>query len=333
MNLVVTGATSFLGAPMAEYCLKQGHQVFAVVRPGSKNMAQIEALKKRYGSQIQVVPMKLDELEDIGDTVTVPCQVWIHFGWDGAGSGNRTQQDIQQKNVGDSLCALKGADSLGCSRFLFSGSQAEYGIRDSLMKETDCCHPVSEYGKAKVEFYRQAVSYMRERQNSHPMEYVHARIFSVYGPGDHPWSLAETCKKTFLSGGHMELGECTQQWNFLHRDDCIRALYLLATAPESIGFSEKSMEESNIYGESGAYKENGIYNVAGLEEETRPLRKYGEEMYRLCGQNGTCQYGKRPPNAEGQANLIPSTRKLRNLTGFVPKIDFQRGFQDLIDWR
>ena len=198
--------------------------------------------------------MKLDELEHIGDAVTVPCQVWIHFGWDGAGSGNRTQQDIQQKNVGDSLCALKGADSLGCSRFLFSGSQAEYGIRDSLMKETDCCHPVSEYGKAKAEFYRQAMSYMRERQNSHPMEYVHARIFSVYGPGDHPWSLAETCKKTFLSGGHMELGECTQQWNFLHRDDCIRALYLLATVPESIGFPAKSIEE------------NGIYNVAGLGE-------------------------------------------------------------------
>ena len=119
----------------------------------------------------------------------------------------------------------------------------------------------------------------------------------------------------------MELGECTQQWNFLHRDDCIRALYLLATVPESIGFPAKSIEE------------NGIYNVAGLEKETRPLREYVEEMYRLCGQNGTFQYGKRPPNAEGQANLIPSTRKLRDLTGFVPELDFQRGFQELIDWR
>ena len=46
MNLVVTGATSFLGAPMVEYCLKQGHQVFAVVRPGSKNMAQIRSAEK-----------------------------------------------------------------------------------------------------------------------------------------------------------------------------------------------------------------------------------------------------------------------------------------------
>ena len=193
MNLVVTGATSFLGAPIAEILFETGTSGICGSKAWVKNMAQIEALKKRYGSQIQVVPMNLDELEDIGDAVTVPCQVWIHFGWDGAGSGNRTQQDIQQKNVGDSLCALKGADSLGCSRFLFSGSQAEYGIRDSLMKETDCCHPVSEYGKAKVEFYRQAMSYMRERQNSHLMEYVHARIFSVYGPGDHPWSLAETC--------------------------------------------------------------------------------------------------------------------------------------------
>ena len=237
MNLVVTGATSFLGAPMAEYCLEQGHRVFAVVRPASKNMAQAETLQMRFPSRMVLIPMNLEDLEKIPELVKEPCQVWIHFGWDGAGSGNRTQQAIQQKNVGDSLCALKGAAALGCRRFLFSGSQAEYGIRDSLMKETDSCHPVSEYGKAKVEFYRQAVSWLRQQGEREKMEYVHTRIFSVYGPGDHPWSLVETCRKTFSAGGHMELGACTQQWNFLHRDDCIKALYRLATAEVSIGFS------------------------------------------------------------------------------------------------
>lgn len=321
MNLVVTGATSFLGAPMAEYCLEQGHRVFAVVRPASKNMAQAEALQMRFPSRMVLISMNLEDLEKIPELVKEPCQVWIHFGWDGAGSGNRTQQAIQQKNVGDSLCALKGAAALGCRRFLFSGSQAEYGIRDSLMKETDSCHPVSEYGKAKVEFYRQAVSWLRQQGEREKMEYVHARIFSVYGPGDHPWSLVETCRKTFSAGGHMELGACTQQWNFLHRDDCIKALYRLATAKDSIGFSWEHPTE------------NGIYNVSGTEEETRPLRAYVEEMYRLCGEKGTFQYGKRPPNAEGQANLIPSAGKLQKTVGFVPEISFAKGFYDLIDWR
>ena len=76
-------------------------------------------------------------------------------------------------------------------------------------------------------------------------------------------------------------------------------------------------------------EENGIYNIAAAEEETRPLREYVEEMYRLCGERGTCLYGKRPPNAEGQINLIPSIEKLQARTGFVPEICFKEGFEAL----
>ena len=81
MNLVVTGATSFLGAPMAEYCLKKGHRVFAVVRPFSLNMTRVEMLQRQFPNQMVLVPVKLEDLEHISDLVKEPCQVWIHFGW------------------------------------------------------------------------------------------------------------------------------------------------------------------------------------------------------------------------------------------------------------
>lgn len=314
MNVVVTGATSFLGAAEARRCLESGHRVFAVIRPGSRNLEQAERLKRRYPETMTLISIKLEDLEGIGRLVKEPCQLWFHFGWDGAGSGNRTQQEIQQKNVGDSMCALKGAVSLGCRRFVFSGSQAEYGIRDSRMEERDPCRPVSEYGKAKVAFYQKAVEYAAAGAE---IDYVHARIFSVYGPGDHPWSLVETCRKTFLAGGHIDLGDCTQLWNFLHRDDCAEALYRLGMADGRIGFAPDG-------------KENGIYNVAALEAETRPLREYVEAMFRLCGGRGSFAYGKRPPNAEGQTDLIPSTDKLRALTGFAPQIGFEDGFSGLL---
>ena len=305
MNLVVTGATSFLGAPMAEYCLEQGHRVFAVVRPASKNMAQAEALQMRFPSRMVLIPMNLEDLERIPDLVKEPCQVWIHFGWDGAGSGNRTQQAIQQKNVGDSLCALKGAAALGCRRFLFSGSQAEYGIRDSLMKETDSCHPVSEYGKAKVEFYRQAAAWLRQQGETEKMEYVHARIFSVYGPGDHPWSLVQTCLDTFCRGGEMKLGECTQMWNFLYIEDTAAALVCLLTEGRA-----------------------GVYNIAG--NDTRPLRAYIEEMYEICGNKGTFRYGERPQNAEGPADLMPDIGKICRETGWRPVTTFAEGIYETL---
>ena len=320
MNVVVTGATSFLGAPMTERFLRDGDRVYAVVRPGSRNMGRVEKLRERYGGRIIPVSVKLEDTDRIADVIKEPCSLWVHFGWDGAGSGNRTQRDTQQKNAEDSLRALRGAETLGCRRFVFSGSQAEYGIRDSLMKESDPCRPVSEYGKAKVRFYQAAREYLTESGSA--IEYVHARIFSVYGPGDHPWSLVESCRKAFLAGEEISLGECAQMWNFLYRDDCLEALFLLAKAQGTVGFSAATP--------SGREK-NGIYNVAAPEAETRLLRSYVETMYRLCGSRGSFVYGVRPPNAEGQANLIPSTQKLRETVGFAAKIGFEDGFLRLLE--
>ena len=151
MNIVVTGATSFLGAALVKELLRREHQVFAVVRPGSKNR---QALDGAAGAHIVELP--LERLDELDQYVLVPCQLFFHFGWDGSGSENRMKQDVQQKNVADSMKALEGARKLGCRRFLFSGSQAEYGIYQEAMREDLECHPVSEYGKAKVQFCHQA---------------------------------------------------------------------------------------------------------------------------------------------------------------------------------
>ena len=45
MNIVVTGATSFLGAALCKELVSRGHQVYAVVRPGSNNRQVLEKLE------------------------------------------------------------------------------------------------------------------------------------------------------------------------------------------------------------------------------------------------------------------------------------------------
>ena len=207
----------------------------------------------------------------------------------------------------DALKALEGARRLSCSRFLFSGSQAEYGIhKGSLSEETDCS-PVSEYGKAKLDFLKQATEMTSQWQQEgiSSMEYIHARIFSVYGPGDHPWSLVESCLRAFGRGEYISLGECTQMWNFLYLEDCVRALILLM-----------EQEKESV---------SGIYNVAAPEVETKPLREYIRQMYETMGFHGSYSYGRRRPNAEGLANLIPDISKLEKNTGFSPLVSFSEG--------
>ncbi|MDR1547971.1 MAG: NAD(P)-dependent oxidoreductase [Hungatella sp.] len=305
MNVVVTGATSFLGRALVDRLLLEKNQVFAVVRPGSKNMGNL-AIQREGLIRIE---RNLEELHELSQVIHEPCQAFYHFGWDGSGSENRMKREVQQKNVEDSLKALEGARRLGCKRFLFSGSQAEYGIRREAMTEETECKPVSEYGRAKLEFSEKAKSLTENWRKTgvSEMEYIHTRIFSVYGPGDHPWSLVESCLRAFGRGEYISLGECTQIWNFLYLDDCIRALILLM-----------EQEKESV---------SGIYNVAGPEGENRPLREYIRTMYEVLGFHGSYSCGRRAPNAEGPANLIPDIKKLEKATGWQPLVSFQEGIR------
>lgn len=323
MRVIVTGATSFIGRAVTKELLAGGHHVFAVVRPDSPGLPQLEMLAPeaegksgRKGECLTFLPFALKDIRKLESCpALVPssalkshsapkgmAELWLHLGWEGAVSAIRQDPHVQARNIGYALDSLHTAARLGCARFLFCGSQAEYGIVDGIMGEEILCHPVSEYGKDKLEVCRRA----GEDAKALGIDYIHARIFSVYGPGDHPWSLVSTCLDTFLKGGRMELGACTQQWNFLHVRDAARALtgLLLAKVPA------------------------GVYNVAG--EDTRSLKSFVEQMHRLCGERGTCEYGKRPPNAEGVVSLVPDIRKLKEAAGFAQEISFEDGIREMI---
>ena len=301
MKIVVTGATSFIGSVTVRQLLMAGHTVYAVVRPGSRNMANLyEQIPEGSQSSLRVLEIDLHKIDEIGSFIT-EADWWFHTGWDGAGSENRMKRDVQQANVVQSVKAVRAAAALGCKKFLFTGSQAEYGVCHSLITEEMPLNPVSEYGIAKVDLGAQATALCKELG----MEYIHARIFSVYGPGDHPWSLVETCLRTWRDGGEMKLGECTQKWNYLYIEDTVSALIHLLT-------------------KAGA----GVYNVASAD--IRVLREYIEEMYELCGRKGSYVYRERPQNAEGPANLMADISKLCDATGWAPTTTFAEGINELL---
>ena len=306
MDVIITGGTSFIGLAVTETLLEQGCRIWTAVRPGSPNR---EKLPKH--ENLRPLDLSLEDMERLPEAARAAglseksWPVFLHMAWDGVGSAGRSDRAVQEKNIRCSLMAVEAAAALGCGRFVFSGSQAEYGICRENTAEDHPCSPVSEYGKAKLEFGRQAEALCRKLA----MDYVHARIFSVYGPGDHPWSLVETCLDRFLSGGRMELGPCTQMWNYLYVEDAARALVqlLLGKAPA------------------------GVYNVAG--EDTRPLRSFIEEIYGLCGRTGSYVYGDRPPNAEGVVSLQPDLTKFKEATGWNARVDFSEGIRRMIKLR
>ena len=301
MRIVITGATSFLGAVTVRQLLEKGHRVDAVVRPGSSNMSNLyKQIPADSEQMLQIIELNLHDIAQITERVPA-ADAWIHMGWDGSGSENRKKRDVQQSNVVQSVKAVHAAGAIGCKKFLFTGSQAEYGVCNTVITEENPLNPVSEYGIAKVEFGQQAEVLCKNLG----MDYIHTRIFSVYGPGDHPHSLVESCVRTWLADGEMKLGECTQKWNYLYIEDVVSALVALIEKADA-----------------------GVYNIASTD--VRVLREYIKEMHELCGGRGTYVFGQRPQNAEGPANLVADISKICNMTGWKPVTTFSEGIHELL---
>lgn len=281
-------------------------------------------------------------LPALADDPAPLIDAWIHFAWDGVGSAGRSDTNIQIENIQNAKKAYLYAKLLGARKFLFAGSQAEYGRGNHRVPL-----PVSPYGKAKLSFGRWATeqSLLSEIYDDAPMQFIHMRIYSVYGSGDHETSLVNTVLRAALRHEAITLGPCEQRWNYLEVHDLARAIRILLSSEDT---------------------RTGIYDIAG--SDSRMLKKYVIAMNAIAARfaanadttadgsattaagathaataggqtTGTAaggaptgaelRFGTRANNAEGAANMSPEILKLQRL-GFHQEISFEAGIGMLL---
>ena len=174
------------------------------------------------------------------------------------------------------------------------------------------CHPVNQYGKAKWEFYQKAVPLCEELG----LHYVHLRFFSVYGTGDHPWSIISTLVRELPAGNKVSLSACRHQWNFMYIDDAVEAVYeLYEQLPQSA---------------DAGVKKNGlvstIVNIAS--KDTRVLKDFVEEIHSIAGGAGELEYGTFVQAKEGALSIKPDISRLTLLTsGWQERFTFRQGIE------
>lgn len=296
-KIVMTGATSFLGRSVIRELAGEKCQISAFVRPESANQKLLPA-----GDQVKIFNGCLEEIERALSVIS-EGDVFLHFAWAGTASCDRGQEDIQRENIVYAGKALEAARRMGCRKFIFPGSQAEYGIRQDLTREEDLVNPVSAYGKAKAEFGRQA----RLLCEDGDMDFYHLRVFSVYGYGDRSGTLTDLCMRRFLQGEHVSLGSCEQKWNYLYIDDFARIV-------REFIFSDCAP---------------GVYNVAS--DDTRRLKDFVNEMHRLSGMRGSFDHEASVVKPEGIANLNPDISKLRRNLPEIRFTSFSAGARETME--
>ena len=312
MRILITGAASFLGRHLVEYFLSKEEEVLALVRENARGADELLGYKANNKFKLIVLDMK-----DI-ERLDTDFDICIHLAWGGIGKEGRMDESIQRENINAAIKLMKVCKDRGAKRFLFAGSQAEYGqtlsdIEAKYGKDFDInaipkqsedspTNPKSEYGKAKLELK----SKLKNLGDSLGIEYVHMRIFSVFGSGDHETSLISTCIRDFKENKDVHIGECIQSWNYIYIKDLCEAVYLLS--------------KKDLQGEF-------VFNVAG--ENNRILMDYVKDIKRLLDSSSDIVVEKKEAASEGLPFLNPSIERLKRI-GFVESYGFEKGIKDCI---
>lgn len=304
VKAIVTGATGFIGTALCEELLRSGHEVTAVVRPGSKKKDKLH-FSKQWNARLQILEIALEDLINV-DEKAGQADIFYHLAWNGAAGADREDFDIQYTNIAYTAGAIRGAVRCGCHKFVGAGSQAEYGVVHGIAREDETVpRPFMMYGAAKLAAYQMGQVLAKQLG----ITLVWPRIYSVYGVGENPGTLVNYVIDTLRKGEVPELSPCENMWNFMYITDCVRVLRMLGESKEA----------------------EGIYHVAS--EDTRVLREFVEEIRDIVAPGSELRFGARMSDPRRTFWLEPDVGKLKEL-GFAGKVTWKEGVeQKFRNWR
>ena len=274
-EILLTGCSGIVGRSIVRQLLLQGASLSAYLLDAPST----DAFAKDF-PEVKIIRGDLEEMESHSSEFGHPSAVF-HLAWAGTTSLDRLDENLQAKNFSWSMKALSLAASLQAKTFLFAGSQAEYGRVGNSQEEREDgeASPFTAYGKEKKHFGEEG----QKVASANGIRFIHARIFSVYGPHDRPSSLLSSLIRAEAKKEKLLLGPCTHRWNFTHEDDIGELFVEALRNPEA----------------------EGIINL--VSPDVRPLRDFVTSAF----DEAYYEFGTANPNPEGLICLNPSLSKLR----------------------
>lgn len=214
-RILFTNCTGMIGANLARRLLRDHHDIYAIIRPNG-NRSRIRDIE----SQLHIIEADLMDTSSIRNAVAkakpdvvyhLACPLWSQI------PDEQSSIHIEANLLGTYhlLDALRGFPS---ARFIYSGSCAAYGSGLQLT-ETQMLNPGNVYGASKA-----CVSVLvKTFANQYNLHTVELRLFTPYGPWDHPFRIIPYTILSALDGIDINITSGTQQRDFVFLDDVLKA--------------------------------------------------------------------------------------------------------------
>lgn len=223
MNILVTGATGFIGRHLVQALLDHGHSVTAVGRDGRK------ARSMPWWPEVDFINCDIHKTDDITGVLGRP-EVMVHLAWTGL-PDYKSLHHFEQNLPGDSKF-LRSMVEGGVQRVLVTGTCLEYGMQSGALAENLPTFPVTSYGLAKDSLRK----FLQALQHEITFNLQWVRLFYTYGPFQNPDSLLCQLDRAIDNDEqvfHMSGGE--QLRDYLPVEEVAERLVLLIEHPECDG--------------------------------------------------------------------------------------------------
>jgi len=321
-NILITGASGFVGSFLVEEALKRGLQVYAGVRKTSSR-------KYLQDSRIQFLELDFNNLDQVNFQLkSIKFDYVIH----NAGVVKVDKKEdffkYNTKLTTDFATALIKLQP-DLKKFIYISSAAAYGPADNLAKgfveESDTPTPIDTYGESKLA----AEKWLKTNTN---FPYLIFRPTGVYGPRE---TEIFTFFKAFNQGLEGHIGRTPQKMAFIYVKDLAK-IVLAGT------LSDKT-QKSYFVSDGNAYPTQDLGKYAAKYLEKKPLLKInipigvvsviariGEGIGRLTGKMPVLNKEKvKILKAKNwQVDIAP----LQNDFNFAPAYDLETGLMETIQW-
>lgn len=300
-RMVITGATSMTGVALIETALKDSgiEKIYLVVRsdtdkwyriPNDPRIVRVNCLMAEY--------YKLPEL------ILDSCDCFYHLAWTRTSTYDESSKDMIVKcnNMAGVVSAVEAAHKIGCKKFIWAGSQSEYGIVEGIISPETPCNPI----RADGIIHLAAGKVARLLAEEYDMAFIWMRIFSVYGKYDRSNSLISSTIYKLKNGEHCSFTPSEQLWDYLNVEDMGRAFYLVG----------KLVDRSVTY-------------CVGSGEE-HPLKYYIEIIRDIVAPNAELGIGELPYPKNPIMRLCADVTSLCVDTGWKQIVSFEDGIRKML---
>ena len=307
-NILITGATGFIGSHLTEFCVKRGYNVIAFDRYNSNNdWGWLEHSK--YINDFQVILGDIRDYDSVSKAME-ECDTVFHLAaLIGIPYSYVSPLAYIRTNIEGTYNVLESARLQGTDQVITTSTSETYGTAQYV--PIDEAHPLvgqSPYSATKISADHIALSYFR----SFDLPVKIARPFNTYGPRQSARAIIPTIITQIIEGkGELRIGNTSPTRDLTYVVDTCRAFIEIAKQSEFKG------DVVNI----GTNSEISIQElITKIEKISGRKVKTVQDTERI-----------RPKKSEVE-RLISSNEKILSKTNWKPEISLEEGLTKTFEW-